>query len=294
MKKIFIYLIILFAFTACEDVIDLDLPTEAPRLVIDAAIERINTLEEDGSLSIKDSLFVQLSLTRSFFSETPQFVEDAEVNITAINLNDNIDLEHIGNGIYTFDNRPLGIQIDPTESYQLKVNYKGETYEATEEFQTATPLINVQQIPLPQGIGNEGFFTNISFLDKPGNSNFLVFNFGKGDITVIDDELIEEGTIFSFQNFFDEDEVKSINSIGEEEFSLTTKIIGSDKRFANYADDLSTISDNGGPFGVTPFKVRGNIVNTTNTDNFAFGYFRASEIFQQSISLEKSSEFNNQ
>ena len=277
MKKIFLFIAILLTFYSCEEVIGLDLPTESPRLVIDSALTRIFDMN-DVTIPT-DSLSVQLSLTRSFFSETDVPVSDAAVRISALNSGQFVDLEHTNNGIYSIGGR---LQIDPTESYKLEVTYQGEVYEATEQLQTSTPIIDVQQIKNPGGFDEEDFVIDVTFQDKPGKINYLVFDFGGGDIFSIDDEFIEEGVEFTFQNNFDKDASRD----------KVVKLIGADQRFAIYVDDISTITDGGGgPFGVTPFKVRGNIVNTTNPDNFALGYFRVNEIYQKSFSLEDSPEF---
>ncbi len=277
MKKIFLFIAILLIFNSCEEVIDLDLPTEAPRLVIDSALTRIFDMNDVTTPT--DSLFVQLSLTRSFFSETDVPVSDAAVRISALNSGQFVDLEHTNNGSYSINGN---LQIDPTESYKLEVTYQGEVYEATEQLQTSTPIIDVQQIKNPGGFDEEDFIIDVTFQDKPNKINYLVFDFGGGDIFSIDDEFIEEGVEFTFQNNFDKDASRD----------KVVKLIGADQRFAIYVDDISTITDGGGgPFGVTPFKVRGNIVNTTNPDNFALGYFRVNEIYQKSFSLEDSPEF---
>ena len=60
---------------------------------------------------------------------------------------------------------------------------------------------------------------------------------------------------------------------------LTITLFGIDSRFADFAEQALTQSgeNGGGPFQTPPANVRGNIVNTTNIDNFPFGYFALSE-----------------
>ena len=41
---------------------------------------------------------------------------------------------------------------------------------------------------------------------------------------------------------------------------------------------LASGSEDGAMFPPTPAAVRGNIVNQTNSENFAYGYFRLSEV----------------
>lgn len=52
-------------------------------------------------------------------------------------------------------------------------------------------------------------------------------------------------------------------------------------------------SGNGGsPFQTTPSGVRGNIVNQTNSKNFAYGYFRLSEVDVKTILLNNITVLN--
>jgi len=278
MKKIPIYILLVFNFFSCEEAINLNLDTDAARLVIDGHI--LKNFDEDG-INFTEEVHVNLSLTRSFFSETPIPIKNAEVLITAMNTNEVFILNHTQDGAYNLENT-VDFEIDSNEFYKLEVSYNGEIYEAIEQLQTSTPIIEARQIKNPGGFNEENFVVEITFQDKPSRINYFVFDFGGGDIFSIDDNFIEEGASFTFLNNFEDD-------IHPE---LTVKIIGADERFAIYVDDLSTISgDNGGAFGVVPFKVRGNIVNKTNSDNFPFGYFRVNEVQKRIISLVKSPLF---
>jgi hypothetical protein len=48
---------------------------------------------------------------------------------------------------------------------------------------------------------------------------------------------------------------------------------------------LATGND-GNPFPTTPSAVRGNIINQTNSDNYAFGYFRLAEVATKSYTIK--------
>ena len=54
---------------------------------------------------------------------------------------------------------------------------------------------------------------------------------------------------------------------------------GISQRYFEYMNKLITVagSQGGSPFSTPPATVRGNIVNQTNADNFALGYFNVSE-----------------
>ena len=63
---------------------------------------------------------------------------------------------------------------------------------------------------------------------------------------------------------------------------------GVDQEFYNFMFILlqQGSDDSGGPFETQPATVRGNIVNTTNPDNFPLGYFRVSEISTLSYTVQ--------
>ena len=74
-----------FLSTACEEVIQLDLPTETPRLAIDASLQMTpnETLAQ----------VVKLSLSGSFYQEENPVVSDASVQL--IDLTNNQTLEFV-------------------------------------------------------------------------------------------------------------------------------------------------------------------------------------------------------
>ena len=76
-KKYYLLLLILsITFSSCEDVIEVDVPSEAPRLIVDALI-RVNTSDQFTNVIVK------VQETNSFFETLPP----ANLNqITMVNL----------------------------------------------------------------------------------------------------------------------------------------------------------------------------------------------------------------
>lgn len=73
MKYLFSILILLFIATSCEDVVDVDLENEEPRLIVDALI-RIDTAQNLTDATIK------VSLSSSFFGAIePASIENLEL-----------------------------------------------------------------------------------------------------------------------------------------------------------------------------------------------------------------------
>src|SRR5690606_5608284 len=59
---------------------------------------------------------------------------------------------------------------------------------------------------------------------------------------------------------------------------IEIKLYGSSSSYYNYMRVLFNSTDGGGPFPIPVGTVRGNLVNQTNPENYALGYFRLSEV----------------
>ena len=70
---------------------------------------------------------------------------------------------------------------------------------------------------------------------------------------------------------------------------VTIKILGIDERYFNYSNILIDQSEQAGgnPFQTPPAQIRGNIINTTNPENFALGYFNLSEANRFRFTIEE-------
>ena len=68
---------------------------------------------------------------------------------------------------------------------------------------------------------------------------------------------------------------------------IDIKLYGVSKSYYNYMYKLILASGNdGNPFPTTPGAVRGNIINQTNTENYAFGYFRLAEVDTKTYTIK--------
>ena len=100
MKKIILYLCIGYLTLACEDVIELELNTAAPRLAIDAQL-KVNPNEQFTQL-------IKLSLTGGFYDENTTVVTTATVELLDITNSTTYTFVHDANtpGHYTLDFTP--------------------------------------------------------------------------------------------------------------------------------------------------------------------------------------------
>lgn len=265
MKKIIntaLIISILF-FASCEKVVDVDLNTAPPKLVIDASI----TWKKGTS---GNEQRIKLSTTTDYFSNIIPVVSGATVFITDTNNNTFNFTETIGTGIYLCDTFIPVLNA----SYTLTVISNGQTYTAQETLKPVPVIDKIEQ-------KNDGGFTGTDFeikaffTDNAATNDFYLFRF-KPSFTAIPNYDVAEDKFFQGNQIFglytSEDLKKADN--------LDISIYGISERYYNYMNILISIagSNGGSPFQSPPATVRGNIVNISNEANFALGYFSLSEI----------------
>jgi len=262
MKKIIYIFIIIFTIFSCEDVIEVDVPNAPPRLVIDASLNWF-----EGTAGNEQE--IKLSLSAPYFNTSVPPANNAIVTVIDANNNTYNFIEIESTGIYT--NNTFIPEIDL--EYTLIIEYQGETYEATETLKSVAPIDFIEQI-------NDGGFTGEdieikAFYTDPENvENYYFFEFYKENnnqpiFDAYEDEFTDGNQIFAF---YSDDDLEQ----GDE---LTIRNYGISNQYFNYTFLLlqQILQDGGGPFEVQTATVRGNCVNTTNPDNFPFGYFRVSQ-----------------
>ncbi|HIB36957.1 DUF4249 family protein [Mesonia sp.] len=265
MKKL-LYLLLLITCYACEDVIDLDLNTEEPRVVIEAT----GIQNQDSDRGIVNA---RISKTVPYYSENIEYYSDAEINVR---VNDSIyQLTFLENSSYFTDTLPMLYDAD----YELEIIFENETYTSTTQLFKSVPIDYVEQT---NNAIDENFISiNAYFTDPVEEENFYFFEFYSEEIGVItdstDDELFNGNQISTF--YADEFET------GDQ---ITITIQGVSEQFENFYSILSSqVGENGGnPFAANPASVRGNIINENNPENYAFGYFRMSQKYSLVYTVE--------
>lgn len=262
MKNIFKLFILSLLLTSCEDVIDVDLNTAQPRLVIDASIHW--NKGTTGNMQL-----IKLSLTAPYFDDGIPSATGATVSVTDSNSTTFNFIEEGSTGIYKNDNFDPAIN----EVYNLNIIYNGETYVATE---TMTPVVPIDFIEQKNDGGFSGEEIEIkAFYTDPENiENFYLFEFlvldrNTSTLEVYDDEFTDGNQIFGF---YSDEDLES----GDQ---LLVRNSGVSERTYEFLNILlqQTDEDSGDPFQTQPATVRGNCINQTNPNNFPLGYFRVSE-----------------
>jgi hypothetical protein len=273
MKTLTKGLLVLLAlsFTGCEEVINVDLETAEPKLVIDASIDWIKNTPGNEQKII-------LSTTTGYYSPTFPTVSGATVIVTNT-LNTVFNFNEIPNtGEYICSN----FQPVIGETYTMTITLNGETYTAIETLIEAPDIEAAIEQNSTGGITGDEFEITYHYQDNGTQENFYM------------NRVISPRVIFPV--FEIEDDNYSNGSMMAESYShedlragdlLNIRLYGISKRYYMYFSKLLLASGgDGSPFPTIPTAVRGNIVNQTNSQNFAFGYFRLAEVSVRDYTIQ--------
>ena len=246
MRIILSFLLIILLIMSCEDVIEVDLPTAKPRLVIDASINMLSD-------SPNTQQIIKLSLTGPYFDSNVPAVNTAIVEISDTNNNIYVFTQNGDEtGLYYNNFTP-----EFGEEYTLRIEYNGDVYTATEIMYPVVPVDYVEQIN-DGGFSGDDVEIKAFYTDPIDQENYYFFEFLDGFssapyLDVYDDEFTNGNQIFAF---FSDSGLES----GEE---LIIKNYGVSKRFYEYMFVLlqQGSDDSGGPFETQPATVRGNCIN---------------------------------
>lgn len=263
MKKILFPFLIIFIglFSSCEEVIDVDLDSAPPRLVIEASIIRIK-----GSTG--NAQKIKLTTTTGYYETEVPIVTGATIFITNSQNTVFNFVEIPDTGEYTCTNFVPQIG----GSYTITIVSDGETYTGSETFQSLAPITRIEQ-------NNEGGFTGKdieikAFYNDPANAdNYYLYRYeysNKAKLTYnVDDDRFSQGNENSSRSQSDDLKIGDV-------IELTH--YGVSKQYYNYMNILiGIIGSSGGPFQTPPATVRGNIKNITNPENYPLGYFYLGE-----------------
>lgn len=257
MKKMLLLLLLSISYS-CEDVVDIDLEESEPRLVVEASLVWNQEMEENP-------LFIRLTTTGPFFDEQVPPALDASVSVFSENGTE-FPFTEVEPGLFrnnTFHSP------EPNSVYTLEIIYQDEIYRATEKFLPVPELEYVEQTN-DGGFSGDDIELKVFYTDPAGIDNYYFFRFFHEQLSlqIYDDEFTDGNRTFAF---FSDEDLESGDLV-------VFEIQGISERFYEYLYLLRSQSGNaGGPFQTQPTTVKGNVINTTNPDNFSFGYFRLSE-----------------
>ncbi|MDN3642663.1 DUF4249 domain-containing protein [Lutimonas halocynthiae] len=257
-------------FMSCTDVIDVEVPEAAPRLVVEASLDW-----EKGTPG--NSQVIKLSMSTPYFDnllETP--VSGASVKVINNNDQSEVVFTDLNNGNYATE---LFVPI-MGQSYTLMVIYDEELYLASETMTPVTDITEVYQ-SRENGFDKEALEVNIEFIDPEGIDNYYLSKFQRrGDpfqtLFDVKDEFTDGNKMSIFYEKLEDEDA------GEMEFVpgdiVDISLLGLSEPYYNYIKLLIEQSQSGGPFSTIPAEIKGNCINQSNPENYAFGYFRLSEV----------------
>jgi len=258
-KYIFV-LMVAFLIVSCEDVVDVDLNTAVPKLVIDASITW-----QKGTLG--NEQMIKLTTTFGYYDTTIPPASGATVFITDSNNTAFNFIENLQTGEYFCSNFVPALNSD----YMLTVIYEGETYTAKETMKPVPQIDKIEQRN-DGGFGGDEIEIKVFLTDNAATEDYYLFRY-KPNFTAIPIFDIDRDEFFQgnqFSDFFTHEDLESGHTI-----DIT--LYGISKTYYNYVNILTGIVGGGGPFQTPPATLRGNVVNTTNFNNYALGYFNVSE-----------------
>ncbi len=250
MNKLLAVLLIVVVMISCEKVIEIDLNTANPNIVVESELYKG---ERDFD--------VKLSYTSSFFkAEEQEFIANAEVSLMERNGNTR-QAEYIDSGLYRISNY---IATDDNE-YTLSIDHEGVNYSSTASMPPAVALDSLSQISASGGpFGGEGNVVFMHWTDNGEQDNFyrVIYSLNdtirrsREDVFIFDDDFTNGNVaeIPLFVRTFDPGDTVDI------------QFLSIDPKAYDYLLTLNTIIGNGQP-SAAPANPNSNF------SNGALGYF---------------------
>ncbi|MCK0131480.1 DUF4249 domain-containing protein [Flavobacteriaceae bacterium F08102] len=282
MKIVIKYLLIchVLMLAACQDVIDLTVPTEPARLVIEGSINwEKNTRGNEQT--------IKLSMSTPYFeTNRTSVVTGADVKIIKNDDGTTFNFVDQGDGLYTTD----VFVPEMNQSYTLEVRYEGALYVATETM-TAVADIDAVNQSIENGFDKDELEVNIFFTDPLEEGNSYLFKFYRqGDLlpelAYFNDDYVNGNDISWWYEKQEDAETDKREAFAPGDI-IEIELYGISKSYYDYISILiDQYWNGGGPFGVTPVGLKGNCINTSNPDKPAYGYFRLSEVVRRQYTFE--------
>ncbi|MGB5274336.1 MAG: DUF4249 family protein [Flavobacteriaceae bacterium] len=270
MKKQMLLIIVFGLLLGCEDVIEVTLPTDRSRLVLDA-LQRITDTSQPTTV-----FQMRATLSSSFFGQIePAILEEATITNEITSSSAVLQESEPGSGIYEV---ALDTRFLLEGALTLSIVHNGQRYSATTQYVPTVPIDSLIQ-------GEGGLFGGdeteviVSFTDAPNRDDFYLFDFDFNEYLVTEDEFYP-GQRFEFSYFYDDG-----LETGRE---IEIDIVGVDKPFYDYMNQVIVQADGGaqGPFQTPAATVKGNFVNNDDALNFALGYFAVCQSYSRRLVIE--------
>lgn len=282
-KKALYFLLALVGFSACEKIVEVDFPSDEPKLVIESQIT-----------NKRDLWKVKLSLSQPYFDQdSADDISNAFVNISGTD-GSNVDLVYSDTGIFVSSD---SLQCAVGETYTLTVVYKNKTYTATEKLANGFPIDLMLSFFLPStnGFVESGYYIFIQGKENDYKGDSYLWKFYRNDTLKEDFGLLAENDEFGPVSYFnasiDPDDPLSglANNIIPRPFPFLVEP-GDTVRLEQYNLDptyyqflfevQSQLGRSGTPFDPPPANPNNNI------SNGGLGYFSVAHFTEKQIIVE--------
>ncbi|MCI9846869.1 DUF4249 domain-containing protein [Flavobacterium pectinovorum] len=261
----FLFILLL---SSCEEVVNLDLETGEAKIVIDAEI--IWNKDTDGKVQT-----IKISKMAPYYNTSTPKVSGAQVRV-----------ENSEGTVFTFTETEPGFYVCNdfvpvlNMEYTLFVEAEGKSFTAVEKMTPVTPIKRIEQEYRPDISGPDLLVLSIFYDDPADQQNFYLSYFTTDFLKI-------PYTLMSNDDLYNGNEITDEFSDTDLKPGKTVQIVhrGISKNVYNYMNLIFEASS-ANPFGTTPGNIRGNIVNTNDTKDFALGYFRLCEANSVSYTMK--------
>jgi len=282
-KHYIIAVLLLSVIFSCQEIIDLDLSQERPRVVIEGIIS-----DEAGAQKIK----VSRSLNYYDAGTLPP-IEDATV--TVLDSADNLLQQFAYSSEDSTYKSEADFVAEIGKTYSVEVQADGSLYRATgtilqnAQLDSLYALSEAELEALGQNVFGDGefylFVDGVLIDPEPNELQYFLLETFVND-TLRDSRGDVASSIFSSEFFGSEFNFLPVPGSFNGEDSVRLKLYSlSEEVFQYYNEFINLLFNDGGVFSPPPVNPQTNIINITDAEDYALGYIQFSAMREASIVL---------
>lgn len=283
-------LLLSLALSACQDVIDVALQSEPPRLVVEGIIER--------KAGERDSAFQRIKLTKSiefFAGVRPPLVRDAQVSVISSTGEETRFMFSERDSAFITNN----LAVQENVGYKLRIRYNGDVYETGfDSARRGGTLDSVYARPrrTTPFDTTRGFTIAADFTDPADVTNFYFIKLFKNGRDALEIRPGNQFATIRADRFFNGETLRGLepqaNIVFQPGDTALVKVISIGESLFEYLRALfiQTQGGGGGTFNPPPAPVRSNVINLTNSERFPLGYFGVGWTSQRTLIVPEMPE----